>query len=75
MTGTLTYTGVIGPALALTTTVFSDVVGLDYQLDKEVLKVSYGLLATKIAYLDIRASATATFTFVAGVSLAVTQSS
>ena len=70
MTGTLTYTGVIGPALTLTTTVFADVVDLEYDLVKETLRVSYGLTATKIAYLDLKASGTGTMTFVAGVSLA-----
>lgn len=70
MIGTLTYTGKIGPALALTTSVFSDVTDLDYQLDKEVLKVTYGLQASKIAYLDLRASTTGTMTFAVGVSLA-----
>lgn len=68
MTGTLTYTGKIGPALALTTTVFNDVTDLDYQLDKNVLKVTYGT-PSKIAYLDLFASTVSTHTLVAGVSL------
>ena len=71
MTGTLTYTGVTGPAQALTATVFSNVQRLEFDVAKEVLHVVYDQ-PEKTAHLDIRASATMTATLVAGVSLSVT---
>lgn len=74
MTGTLTYTGVIGPAQALTTEVFTDVTDLDFDFNHETLRVTYGT-PSKIAYLDLKGSATTTFTIVTGVSAAVTVSS
>jgi hypothetical protein len=74
MTGTLTYTGVTGPAEALTAQVFSDVTDLDFNFAKETLRVTYGT-PSKIAYLDLKGSATTSFTIVTGVSAAVTVSS
>ena len=74
MTGTLTYTGTTGPAMALTAAVFNNVQRLEFDIAKEVLHVTYDQ-PEKTAHLDLRASATMSATLVAGVSMSVTVSS
>lgn len=73
MVGTLTYTGVTGPGQSLSASVFTPVHGIEFDYDKEVIKVRYDN-PEKVAYLDMRASGTITGTFVTGVSLVLTVS-
>jgi hypothetical protein len=73
ITGTATVTAKTGPDQALTATVLSDVKGIDYQFDREVVGIRYGS-PEKTVYIELANIATVTFTLVTGVSAAVTMS-
>jgi hypothetical protein len=69
--GTATVTGKIGPDSALTAQVFSDVKGIDFQLDRQVIGIRYGS-PEKTVYVEYANIATVTFTISAGVTTDVT---
>lgn len=65
MSSTLTYTGLTGPASALTATVYKDVRNLTFDPEHGILKVTYG--SGKVADLDLQARSTITITISSGV--------
>jgi FAD/FMN-containing dehydrogenase len=64
MSSKLTYTGVTGPAKALTSTVFNDLKQLTFDPEHGTIKVKAG---TKTHDLDLKARSTSTITISSGV--------
>lgn len=65
MGSTLTYTGTTGPAKTVTSQVFREVKGLEFNPESGILSVRYE--SNKMKHLDLLARSTITITISAGV--------
>jgi len=66
----VTITGTTGPGLAVTALVFNDVVDLDVDFSRNVIKITRSS-AGGITYYDYSANATLTWTITAGATVIV----
>ena len=71
MIGTVTYTGVTGPAVTLTAAVFTNVHKLTFDYDKETVTIEWDN-PSKTSVVDLRASTTITSVVVAGQTVSTT---
>jgi hypothetical protein len=60
-TCTVTITGTLGPGLAVTSLVFTEVTAVDFEMKRNVICITQAYKAQKNTYFDYSATATVTY--------------